>query len=264
VKDNGSALLEQSRKDSQLGRNQVQNNLSQPLNITVPEKTVLCGGTRINLMLVSRRQLSVAVPTLAILLALAIYAIYDPGVGSISTSSSSTQSIVMSSPSTSASLSSTSTDSSSLASYQVDLQVSRLEKSINNLNLSLDNLMNFYTNASVITLYGNATSYPDPPLVTRGIYNGINNIFLFYDVDIEILYPPSPSLVAISNLTVTDAGEGNVVTAFHIFLNSTSDVYGMVNATADVQQEWTSQGGGQWHIQNESWDFLEAYVQNPH
>jgi hypothetical protein len=144
------------------------------------------------------------------------------------------------------------------ATSQVKLRVAQWVRSIDNVCC---NITDFYTNSSSIRWYGNTTIVP---VFGRGTWVGSRGVNEHYSESLAFL-SPSPSKVTISNMIVTDAGGGKLNATFRLFLTGSSDIaYGRVNATANVQLQWTYQGwSGGWHIRYETWDFLKTYVQTP-
>ena len=149
---------------------------------------------------------------------------------------------------------------------QVQLQVSQWEDSIN--NRSVGSITEFYTNSSVVSLYSKGIGNLCNQLVLNGTYTyaGTSNapsIRGLYTTELSN-FKPSPSLVTVSNLTLKDNGRGSVNATFTLVLNGIREVFGPTNETANVQQQWTNQGGsGSWQILKENWDYLSWYVQIP-
>lgn len=145
---------------------------------------------------------------------------------------------------------------------QVSLQISDWAKSIDGVCC---NTVGYYRNSSEVIWYGNTTGAHgtiffdhtwaglDTPNSVGGERLGTTLAWL----------DPSPALMTISNLTLTDVGGGNVNATFHLVVNGTSFQSGAANATANVQMQWTLEPGGSWYIHYESWEFLAAYVQYP-
>ena len=94
-----------------------------------------------------------------------------------------------------------------------------------------------------------------------GNWSGNSAIVSLFDESFDTLRA-SNSLVTFSNLTLGTV-RGGVLASFHLVLSGTSTAYGVVNATADIQQEWAPVGEGSsgLYIQRDSWDFTSSYVQ---
>jgi ketosteroid isomerase-like protein len=145
----------------------------------------------------------------------------------------------------------------SLAASVVTTLVSEWAQSVSQRDIP--NIVGFYTNSSVLHVYGNITgglSYPEPWAGIGGNYSGTSNIDLFYAATIGF-YVASP-IATISNLTVSDQGGDVVNTTFQLLVNGTSSLVGPAQATIDVLQVWVKQGTGAWHIENEYWQMITS------
>jgi hypothetical protein len=151
----------------------------------------------------------------------------------------------------------------SVASSQVQVKLSQLEQEyMEDCQCLGYGIRDYYTNNSTITLYGNVIQNMSTGCCDHGgTFMGPDNINLLYGSFWGALIP-SPSLSTITNLTLKDLGEGNVNATFRVFVSGTNGVNGVINATIDVRQHWTNQGGT-WLIQEEVWDFANSYIQHP-
>ncbi len=134
---------------------------------------------------------------------------------------------------------------------QVSLRISDWARSIDNVCC---NSSSYYASSSEINWYGdiNATGSP----LFNQTWDGSNTYF----GQTLVFLAPSPSMVTISDLAVKKLSDGMVNATFHLVLNATNSICGgPVNGTANVQMEWTLEGGTAWWlIKYESWDFTSS------
>jgi hypothetical protein len=157
---------------------------------------------------------------------------------------------------------STSSIPPSESTREVSGNISLLVNGLDNLgNGNYTNVLRFYTNSSVLSIYGNTTD-GGGAFNGNGTYIGLKSIKTIDSQSFAYLYP-APNVATISNLTTTADGPGNVNASYKLFVNATSWVYGMVNATMYIQQKWVNTNGS-WVIANESWDFQSTWVQFQH
>ncbi len=134
---------------------------------------------------------------------------------------------------------------------QASLRISDWARSIDTVCC---NSSSYYASSPEISWYGdlNATGSP----LFNQTWDGPNT----YLGQTLAFLAPSPSMVTISDLAMKTVSVGMVNATFLLVLNGTNSICGgAVHGTANVQMEWTLEGGtAWWQIKYESWDFTSS------
>jgi hypothetical protein len=139
---------------------------------------------------------------------------------------------------------------------QVGFELSELTTDMDYRDLA--DIAKFYVVPSMLTIYGNVSSasFGSEWGGIAGTYTGSQSIYAFYAATVAGM-TPSPFLVTIANVTMSNEGGRGVSASFSIRFSGMF-LSGPTNAVIDVRQQWTSHGSNGWHIQNEYWDFLNS------
>jgi hypothetical protein len=116
---------------------------------------------------------------------------------------------------------------------------------------NIQSLSDYYTSNSTVLWAGTAEGL-------QGIYSGQANIRLLY---VSSLSHMDKLEVASTGINATSIGP-NVSVSMNLYLNGHSSVIGNLSAMVEVTQLW-SNAGGNWTIQNETWNYVKFESTNP-
>jgi hypothetical protein len=192
------------------------------------------------------------------------YSLVGPGSARTTTTTvdqTTTQTVTVASTSTTTATQRCTSDDCQVVTAQVALYGGNLS------NRDFQGIASFYTNSSDITNYGKANvfnfQYPFNYQRTD------QNVSSFYEY---IAGQSNYTVATLSNLTMVDLAPQVVNASFDLVLAGSEwgyvgmpyagIFYGAFNMTIFVQQQWVNQGGGNWKIQNETWDWVNYWLQH--
>jgi hypothetical protein len=121
-------------------------------------------------------------------------------------------------------------------------------------NRSVQALADLYSSTSTARWYGNAQALTNGGTDLAGTYSGRGNISGLYASFIG--RTSSPWVERMSNATI-QVGSDSVNSTSDVSLFGIDQSGSVFNSTVGIQQEWVQDAGGPgWHIQTETWNFL--------